>query len=416
MPGSPASVSPFFPTPSIRSTAVMDIAHLTGWSALAITVGAIIFRAGYRMGRDDALSFGEEPERHQETSYTFRGLNFLLSDEPDKAIEAFTNVVRINSETVEIHLSLGNLFRSRGEVGRAIRIHQNLIARPSLSDAYRKAALYALGEDYRQGGFVDRAIDSFRRVLELDPNHRKALAGLQALHENEGRWDIALDILKRLVKVTGEEDPRREAHLLIKIGLEQARTLGEGDDHPGIDWFRKAIRVYPGCVEAFRLLGEAQLSQNKVKGAIQTFATLKKNRPSHFFMLMEPLKRAYIEQGDLGGFEECMRNAVNAPSASPRLIVLWSRELQSRNRTREAVDVLLKGYSKYPGSVVMARLLVRLLGHLNREEEALGVAVRCLDHLLSRQPGFQCSQCGFQSQDIYWKCPQCHRWDAMEPM
>lgn len=394
----------------------MDLAHLTGWAALAITVGAVVFRAGYRMGREDVSGLGEEQERQQETSYTFRGLNFLLSDEPDKAIEAFVNVVRINSETVEIHLSLGNLFRSRGEVGRAIRIHQNLIARPNLSDAYRTSALYALAEDYRQGGFVDRAVDAYRRVLDLDANHRKALSGLQALHENEGRWDKALEVLRRLVRVTGEDDPRREAHLLIKIGLEQTRVVGEGAANPGIEWFRKAIRVYPGCVEAFRLLGEAQLAQGKVKAAIQSFATLKKNRPSHFFMLVESLKRAFAQKGDVEGFESCMRDAVNAPSASPRLIVLWSRELQARNRTIEAVDVLLKGYSRYPGSVVIARLLIRLLEHLNREEEALGVAVRCLDHLSSRQPGFQCAQCGFQSQDIYWKCPQCHRWDAMEPM
>ncbi|MBF0141734.1 MAG: tetratricopeptide repeat protein [Magnetococcales bacterium] len=395
---------------------MMDLAHLTGWAALAITVGAVIFRAGYRMGREDASGYGEDQERQQETSYTFRGLNFLLSDEPDKAIEAFVNVVRINSETVEIHLSLGNLFRARGEVGRAIRIHQNLIARPNLSEANRKAALYALAEDYRQGGFVDRAVDSYRRVLDLDANHRKALAGLQALHENEGRWDMALEVLRRLVQVTGEDDPRREAHLLIKIGLEQAKATAEGGSLPGVDWFRKAIRKYPGCVEAYRLLGEAQLAQGKTKAAIQTFATLKKNRPSHFFMLVEPLKRAYAIKGDLEGFESCMRNAVNAPSASPRLMVLWSRELQGRNRIREAVDVLLKGYAKYPGSVVLARLLIRLLESLNREEEALGVAVRCLDHMLAKQPGFQCSLCGFQSQDIYWKCPQCHRWDTMEPM
>ncbi|MBF0110439.1 MAG: tetratricopeptide repeat protein [Magnetococcales bacterium] len=393
----------------------MDLAHLTGWAALAITVGAVVFRAGYRMGREDASGSGEDQERRQETSYTFRGLNFLLSDEPDKAIEAFVNVVRINSETVEIHLSLGNLFRSRGEVGRAIRIHQNLIARPNLSDAHRKAALYALAEDYRQGGFVDRAVDAYRRVLDLDAHHRKALAGLQAIHENEGRWDMALEVLRRLIKVTGEEDPRREAHLLIKIGLEQSRGGEENDNQPAIEWFRKAIRVYPGCVEAFRLLGEAQLNQGKIKAAIQTFATLKKNRPSHFFMLVEPLKRAYAQKGDMEGFESCMWDAINAPTASPRLVALWSRELQSHRRTREAVDVLLKGYSKYPGSVELARFLVRLLEHLNREEEALGVAVRCLDHLMSRQPGFQCSQCGFQSQDIYWKCPQCHRWDTMEP-
>ncbi|MBF0127793.1 MAG: S-adenosylmethionine:tRNA ribosyltransferase-isomerase, partial [Magnetococcales bacterium] len=303
----------------------MKLANLIGWSALAFTVGAVLFRAGYRIGRDKVmrrLAAQGNPvgsAQHEEATFYFRGVNFLLSDEPDKAIEAFTQAVRINSETVEIYLSLGNLFRARGEVGRAIRIHQNIIARPDLSDDNRTAALFALAEDYRQGGFLDRAVDSYRRVLAVDPSHRKALSGLQALHESEGRWDLALEVLRTLKRVSGQADPRREAHLLLRTGLEQREAEKKGPGTPpsaaSLEPFQAAIKVYPGCVEAYRLLGEAQLDRGEISAAIKSFSAVRKARPSHFFLLVGALQRAYTLAGDDKGFYRLMNEAVAAPTA-----------------------------------------------------------------------------------------------------
>ncbi|MBF0455635.1 MAG: tetratricopeptide repeat protein [Magnetococcales bacterium] len=394
----------------------IDLLHLIGWAALGVTVGAIVFRAAYRMGREDEIRHHEQKERERESAFYYRGLNYLLSDEQDKAIEEFVKVVRINSETVEIHLSLGNLFRSRGEVGRAIRIHQNIIARPNLSVANRTAALYALAEDYRQGGFVDRAVEACRRVLSVDPDHAKTLSSLLILHESEGRWDSALQVLQRHKRVTGKPDPRREAHLLLRIGQEQMVSGLPEDENSGIDRFRSAVRIFPGCVEGYRLLGEAQLQQGRVMAAITSFSTPQKTRPSHFFLMVDSLRRAYGLKEDLPGFEKFMAQAVALPSASPRLIILWSRILEEKASLQEAIEVLRAGTERYPGSSGIARQLVLILGRVNQWQEAVGAAERCLDHLISRQPVFQCSQCGFHSQDIYWKCPQCHHWDTMEPL
>jgi lipopolysaccharide assembly protein B len=394
----------------------IELPHLIGWAALAVTIIAVIFRAAYRMGRDDEARYHEQAERDRESAFYYRGLNYLLSDEQDKAIEEFIKVVRINSDTVEIHLSLGNLFRSRGEVGRAIRIHQNIIARPNLSTSHRTSALYALAEDYRQGGFVDRAVEACRRVLSVDPDHARTLSSLLILHESEGRWDVALQVLQRYKRVTGKPDPRREAHLLLQIGQEQMNGGTPEDEESAIDRFRSAVRIFPGCVEGYRLLGEAQLQQDRVAAAITSFATPQKTRPSHFFLMVDSLRRAYTQQDNLDGFEKFMVNTVIGPSASTRIIILWSRILEEKDRVEEAVEVLRSGTQQHPGSAGIARQLVLMLSRMNRWQEAVGAAERCLDHLLSRQPVFQCSQCGFKSQDIYWKCPQCHQWDTMEPL
>ncbi|MEO5354138.1 MAG: tetratricopeptide repeat protein [Magnetococcus sp. XQGC-1] len=403
----------------------MKLANLIGWSALALTVGAVLFRAGYRIGRDNmrrlGLSGGQPGSvQHEEATFYFRGVNFLLSDEPDKAIEAFTQAVRINSETVEIYLSLGNLFRARGEVGRAIRIHQNIIARPDLSNQNRTAALFALAEDYRQGGFLDRAVDSYRRVLSVDPTHRKALSGLQALHESEGRWDLALEVLRRLKQVSGQTDPRREAHLLLRTGLEQweadKKVAGAATQPVSLEPFQAAIKVYPGCVEAYRLLGEAQLERGEVSGAIKNFSAVRKTRPSHFFLLVGALQKAYTLARDEKGFDKMMHDAVASPSVSARLLLCWSGILEERGRLEEAIQLLRRGISLHPGSVNLAHRLILLLRRTRQLEEAVEVADRSLDLLTSRQPVFQCAQCGFKSQDISWKCPQCQVWDTMEPL
>ena len=411
----------------------MPLPDLIGWSALAFTVGLVLFRTGYRMGREKWVhhSNPQKDSRQQESTCCFRGLNFLLSDEPDKAIEEFIKAVRINSETVEIHLSLGNLYRTRGEVGRAIRIHQNIIARPDLSDINRSTALFALAEDYRQGGFLDRAVAAYRRVLRVNPNHQKALAGLQTLHENEGRWDLALEVLHQLKRISNQADPRREAHLRLRHGLEQQKeaekserltlalphkTTTKATTKIAIKPFLAAIRVYPGCVEAYRLLGETQLATGNARAAIKSFRAVQKNRPSHFFLLVNALRKAYNLMNDEKGFYKCMTEAVQIPSASARLMVSWSQILEEQNHPQDAIQLLRQGVVQHPGSASLVRQLVLLLGRNHQLPEALAAADRYLDHLTSQQPVFQCAQCGFKSQDISWKCPQCHAWDTMEPL
>ncbi|MBF0179053.1 MAG: tetratricopeptide repeat protein [Magnetococcales bacterium] len=395
----------------------MDFPYLIGWAALSVTLGAIIFGAGRRLGREEEALRIRRQDDGKEAAFYFRGLNFLLADEPDKAIEEFIKFVRINSETVEIHLSLGKLYRARGEVGRAIRIHQNLIARPNLSVEHRTAALYALAEDYRQGGFVDRAVDAYRQVLNVDPEHRAALAGLQGMHENEGRWDMALDVLKRLEKVTRAPDPRREAHIRVRMGMEIQSRQGSGVvSDEAMDHYQTAIKVFPGCVEAHRLLGEAQLTQGRTRGAIKSFEALKTSRPSHFFMLAEALRRAYERDGDPGGFEKCMNEAVHAFSSSARLVVYRARMLEEQGRLVEATELLRAGMAKHPGSLGIICPLIPLLAKQNLWQEAVATAQRQLDRMLAVQHAFQCARCGFKAQDIYWKCPQCLQWDSMEPL
>lgn len=387
---------------------------LTGWLLALLLVAVAGLGAGYHFGgRSARRAVEEEKDEASESTLYYRGLNFLLADRPDQAIEEFTKVVRINSETVEIYLSLGNLFRGRGEVGRAIRIHQTIMARPNLPPAIRTAALFALADDYRQGGFVGRAMDAYQQVLAVDPHYQKALEGLLIMQENDGRWEEALKTLKTLEKVTGKSDPSREAHLRLGVGRD---LLKAGDGEGAVGRFQEALDVSPGCVEGYRLLGEELLLQDKAPVAIKNFRKLKKHRPSHFFLVADLVQRAYQKLNNEAGFETCMTEAADSASASPGLLTYWSRWLAERERLEEAVDVLHGGLVKHPGHPELTRLLMGYLSRLDQWGDAEEAAESCLDHMTSRQKAFQCGKCGFTSRDIYWRCPQCHGWDTLEPM
>ncbi|MEG3638271.1 lipopolysaccharide assembly protein LapB [Magnetococcus sp. PR-3] len=394
----------------------MTFSFLVEWAPW-IALGLILFGIGYRVGQHAPVEDPEEIARRRDAAFTYRGLNFLLNDEPDKAIEAFSQAVRVNSETVEVYLSLANLFLKQGELGRAIRMHQNLLERPNLSRETRIAALYGLGEDYRKSGFVDRAIHSYHQTLEEDPGHLKALSALMNLHENENRWDKALEILERLQKVTGDPDPRRDAHLRVQIGREQLRhDVAPPSPDEATRNLEQAIESHPGCVEARRIMAEKALKDGNPEQAVTLLKELRHTRPGHMFLLVDVLRRSYDALEDLSGFESCMDEAAHAQSASPQLIVQWSIWLEAEQRL-EDVDTLMKmGLERRGDSAVLARWYVAFLVRQGQFEQALEVAQQSLDGMVGRQPNFRCTHCGFESHEIYWKCPQCHQWDEMEPL
>ena len=186
------------------------------------------------------------------TSY-FRGLNYLLNEQQDKAIEVFLKLAEINRDTVETHLALGNLFRRRGEVDRAIRVHQNLIARPNLSQEEKTVALLELGEDYMRAGLLDRAETLFADLVAMDALAPSALRHLIAIYQHERDWDKAIEHAQRLERATGEPQSAMIAQFHCELA-DQARAQGARDDaRRHVD---DAFAVEPECVRASMILGQ----------------------------------------------------------------------------------------------------------------------------------------------------------------
>ncbi|HEY6942230.1 lipopolysaccharide assembly protein LapB, partial [Dokdonella sp.] len=234
------------------------------------------------------------------TSY-FRGLNYLLNEQQDKAIEVFLKLAEINRDTVETHLALGNLFRRRGEVDRAIRVHQNLIARPNLSQDEKTVALLELGEDYMRAGLLDRAETLFADLVAMDALAPSALRHLIAIYQHERDWDKAIEHAQRLERATGESQGAMIAQFHCELA-DQARAQGARDDaRRHVD---DAFAVEPECVRASMILGHIEASSGDLDAAIRAFERVADLDIDYVPEILSPLLDCYARAQRMQRAEE----------------------------------------------------------------------------------------------------------------
>lgn len=218
---------------------------------------------GWYMGNRSASNQKQEKSDHLSRQYV-TGLNMLLSDESDKAVDLFIELLQVDSETIDTHLALGNLFRSRGEVDRAIRIHQNLIARPNLSIEQRNLALQQLAKDYMAAGFFDRAERIFEQLLD-EPDYRKpALQQLLAIYQQTREWEKAIDMATQLVKLGKTKLKHDIAHYWCELSMLE---LSAQNQDKAIQLLKKSLSVDKNCVRASIAMAKIQVKQQEYKQA-----------------------------------------------------------------------------------------------------------------------------------------------------
>ena len=227
---------------------------------VALLAGLAIGKAWERYKLRDGKWF--DRRRARESPHYLLGLNFLVSNQIDLAIEELTRAATLNADALEVHMMLGNLYREKGQVGKAITVHQSLLQRPKLSRLEHAYVLLCLGLDYKRGGFVDRALEAFTEVLRLDPKNEYALLNLQKLHEDQHQWSEAFDTRQRLAKLTDiGARPQNEAILAFlenEIGLEAMRR---SDYAEAIRRFEGAIDLDARAVPAYLNLGDVRVLQ-----------------------------------------------------------------------------------------------------------------------------------------------------------
>src|SRR4051812_37822063 len=191
---------------------------------VALLVGLTVGKAWERYKLRDGKWF--DRRRSRESPHYLVGLNFLVASQIDLAVEELSKAASLNPDALDVHMILGNLYREKGQVGKAITVHQNLLQRPRLSRLEHAYVLLCLGLDYKRGGFVERALEAFTEVLRLDPKNEYALLNLQKLHEEQHQWAEAYDTRQRLSKLAGDPRPQNQAILAFlenEIGLEAMR-------------------------------------------------------------------------------------------------------------------------------------------------------------------------------------------------
>ena len=375
---------------------LLPVAALSGW---------------YAARRSGEQGFGGESSIVR--SAYFKGINYLLNEQPDKAIEVFTRMVEVDSDTVETHLALGNLFRRRGEVDRAIRIHQNLIARPSLSKEQRAYALFELAEDYMRAGLLDRAESLFEELLSLNIHTEPALRQMLDIYQQEKEWDKAIQIATRLESVAGQEMRQPIAQFYCEQA-EQARE--KGDTGLCRSLLKRALANDPDCVRASILFGDLERNTGNYKGALKAYQRVKQQDIDYLPEVLTRMQDCYTALGQTEPMADYLREVIeDYPGVSPMLALA---DLTARAKGEAAaVDFVADQLRRRP-SVRGLNRLIRLNMQINggKARDDLIVLQELFDELLRNRPVYECRHCGFTAKSLYWQCPSCKSWATIKPI
>ena len=369
----------------------------------------IFFALGWLAARVDIKQLLTE-SRALPTSY-FRGLNFLINQQPDKAIEAFIEVVKVDPQTVELHFALGNLFRRRGEVERAIRMHQNLADRTDLATEQRVTAVYELGQDYLKAGLLDRAEEMFLK-LQGTPYEQAGFKFLLEIYEQEKDWLKAIDISRRMDSITGESSQREIAHFYCELGQsemthsrpEQART-----------YLQEALNINRKCVRAYILLGDIAANQREFDEAIDLWKRIESQNPGYLPLVAERILTAYRQLDRLDDGIGLMRGFLTRYPSLDLLNTVFQAVLE-RDGPGRANELVRDELRKTPTLLGLDKLLEAQLLEAPLERRRDLELIRNLVHQHTRSLAlYRCDSCGFKARHFYWHCPACHGWETYPP-
>jgi lipopolysaccharide assembly protein B len=350
--------------------------------------------------------------RLRDAPHYMLGLNCLVDGHVDQAIEELTQAFAADSDAIEIQMMLGNLYRMKGQVARAIHVHQTLLRQPGLRTVEQVYVLLCLGLDFRHGGFVDRALETFQNVLRLDPDNRYALVYLQKLHEDQHQWAEAVAVRERIARLTPverSEDRQVLGFLRAEIGRSRLR---EGDAAGAAAEFAEAIDIEAGTAPAWLHLGDVREQQGDLRGAVEAWEGLARHVPDRAHLAFDRLERAWAALGTPHRFGELCRARIAQHPRDWRTRLALSRQLAATHRPREAFDLLLEALPHNPHGLVIHEAIWQALTALALEPPLVARYIALTREAVFYLDPHVCVRCRYRSTELLWQCPQCHGWNT----
>lgn len=344
----------------------------------------------------------------------FRGLNYLINEQTDKAIEVFIRMLEDDPETVETHLALGSLFRRRGETSKAIQIHQNLIARTGLEARQRVEALYELGRDYLQAGLLDRAERPFRELIELQPKHAASRSSLAEIYEQEKDWDRAIEAVRGL-----RDDqilPRRA--IVAQYFCEKAESArSQGDLASARAFLRNALDEDKNCVRASELFGDIEREAGNCAEAVSWYQQIEQQDQDFLPEVVEPMLECLRRIASTAEVQDQLRRLLRQHPRNSILLALVE-EVQRDAGEQAAEELLMDELQRKPSVLGLERLIDLKLSHIDdAQTRGWMLGLKSLSRqLLEDRPRYQCNHCGFQARHVHWQCPGCKEWNSVRPL
>jgi lipopolysaccharide biosynthesis regulator YciM len=361
-----------------------------------------------------ARGFERKRERHSDKNLSpayFQGLNYLLSEQQDKAIDVFIKMVEVDSETVETHLALGHLFRRRGEVERAIRIHQNLIARPNLSLEHRANALLELGQDYMRSGLFDRAENLFLELVESKHYIEQAHRFLLQIYQQEKDWN-------RCVEIAGQMDPAQNEGLLNQKGhyfCELANlALKRQDIAAADDYLAQALSTDPESVRATIMLGELKQANGDHQAAIERYLKIEEQNLDFLPEVLDGITASYLALERNLELNDYLRALYLRHRRAEFLLALVER-INVDEGEAAVVSLLTEQIRLNPDLRVLNKLIQYNAGDgVQEATRLLEVVEHTVNSLVVKQSDYVCEHCGLCVQKLHWLCPSCQSWQTIK--
>jgi lipopolysaccharide biosynthesis regulator YciM len=351
--------------------------------------------------------------RVRQSPHFIVGLNYLVAGRIDLAIEELEQASTIDPSALELRMVLGNLYRERGQVGRAIQEHQGLLQRPRLSRMEHANVLLCLGLDYRRGGFVDRATEAFTEVLKMAPDNEAALTNLEKLQEEQHQWKEAHATRQRLASVAKPAEQARSRTILAflehALGLEaQAEgRLAEASRH-----FSDAIDLDGGVLPAYLSLGDVRRQQGDAEGAAAVWEKAVNVSPDRAYLPLERLEALYVSEGRADRFIAICERLTAAAPREWRARAALARHLMTQGDPTRALELLFGALEHNPHALAIHQSIWSLLSTLDLPRPLVARYIEITRQSVFYLDPHVCTRCRYRSTELLWQCPQCHEWNT----
>ncbi len=368
----------------------------------------LLAAAGWALGR-----FGERDEEDVPPPLNIdylKGLNFLLNEQTDQALEHFLKMVRVDDKTIETHFALGSLFRRRGEIDRAIRIHQNIIARPDLAAEQRDQALFSLAKDYLHAGLLDRAEKLFTRLAQGSRYQVQALENLCSIYEQEKEWQLAIESGQRLEVLGGRSLALQIAHYYCEL----AEAAAASNDYAAArQYVKRAQTGRPRTMRGALTRAHVARETEDNRTALRLYHRIIDENTYLIAEALPEIVAIYKREGATAELERALESLLQKnPDMST--LVAYSAIVNDIDGV-QVIDACVEDYMLNEPTLGEFVDLQRLTGADQNGDSALRKVRKALSKLATTTPRYQCQECGFSSQRLLWQCPSCRNWETQRP-
>jgi lipopolysaccharide biosynthesis regulator YciM len=372
----------------------------------------IAFVLGVFFGNKRTDRPGTTPSNPLSSDY-FKGLNYLLNEQTDKAIDVFVRMLDVGDETVDTHISLGNLYRQRGEVDQAIKIHQNVIAKPSLDLHKRNEALYELARDFMHAGLLDRAENLFQELLQKQSYVIPALKNLLKIYQEEKDWDVAIGIAKKLEAASNKSQVQLVAHFYCELALIQHQ---KGNLKQALELIKKARGSDKQLVRVSIIEGNIEHELGNCKDASCAYLRVEQQDPLMISEILQPLVQCYKDMLNDKELKHYLEHVVTKYGGITS-ILLYADQIAQLAGEKEAALFIVEALRKKPSLRGLSHLIeISLDLTTGSAHKNLIILQELTSQLLSEKPVYRCNQCGFEGNSLYWQCPSCKSWSSTKPI